>query len=138
MVVSLVFVGYELKRTNDIAVVQTQHELLALLMDAKSWLMDPAVFELLNRKDLDHLSPEEKLLFDALIGSWFDIYEAAYIAQDQGILTDSQFIVWKKGMCNLPGHWRQAFSSSINNENYIDALVAGVKECEEGGSPPNI
>ena len=129
VVVSLVFVGYELQRTNDIAVVQSQHELLALQADMKSWLIDPEVVALLMT-DRSELSTNERLVFDSLVGAWFDVYEAAYIASDRNILTDAQFKAWKNGLCTLPKHWFRAFRESINQNNYIQALVEGARDCE--------
>ena len=126
---SLLFVGYELKRNNDFAIVQSQHELISLNVEMKSWLTNPEVFDLLMTEDLEGMSPKQRLLFNYLVGSWFDMYEAAFIARERGILTDEQIKVWKNGMCSLPDHWLQAFENDINENTYVNALVEGVKRC---------
>lgn len=128
VVVSLLFVAYELRRTNDIAVVQSQHDLVSLNVEMKSWLTDPEIVELLMT-DRSELSANEQLVFDAMVGSWFDLYEAAFIARERNILTDTQFRIWNNGMCTLPAHWFQAFDETINQNNYVPALVRATKEC---------
>ena len=40
VVVSLLYVGYEMKRNNDLAVVESQGDLLGLSLEMKSWLVD--------------------------------------------------------------------------------------------------
>ena len=63
VVLSLLFVAYELKRNNDIAVVQSQYELLSLQNDLRAMLADPNVLRVVTTRDLETLSEEERLLF---------------------------------------------------------------------------
>lgn len=128
---SLLFVGYELKRNNDLAIVQSQYELVSLNVQMKAWLTDPAIVTILMTKDVEDLTPEQRLVFEAMIGSWFDLYELAFIARQRAILTAEQIRVWENGMCSLPPHWFRAFEKNINRDNYIPALVEAVARCGE-------
>ncbi len=127
---SLIFVGYELKKNNDLAIVQSQHELISLNVEMKSWLTDPEIFDLLITKDIESMSEKQRLLFTYLVGSWFDLYEAAFIARERGILTDEQIRVWRNGMCSLPEHWFLAFQNGLDENTYVEALVEQVKRCQ--------
>ena len=127
---SLAFVGYELKRNNDLAAVQSQQELLAISVEMKALLADPAVLSTLMTEDVGGLSPEEELLFIALVGAWFDLYELVILSEEKGILTPEQFAVWMNGMCTLPTHWLELFDSKINQQNnYLKAVAANVRRC---------
>ena len=134
VLVSMGFVGYELKRNNDLAVVQSQHQLLELQVGMKATLADPNTLRILMTQDFELLNEEEQLLFIALVGSWFDLFEAAFLAQERGILTDEQFLVWKNGLCTLPDQWLKAFSAKINQNNFLDAVVEGVGDCLNSSS----
>ena len=133
---SVVFVGYELKQNNDLAVVQSQYELLALNAEMKTWLTDPDTLSVLMAEDLSKLSKEEQILFKSLVGAWFDLWELVYLSQEKGILTEEQFSIWRNGLCTLPLHWLEAFDTTINEDNYLDALVEGVRNCLNAGSEP--
>lgn len=127
---SVVFVGYELKQNNDLAIVQSHYELLALNVEMKGWLTDPDTLAVLMTEDRSEFSKEEKILFLALVGAWFDLYELAYLSQDRGLFTDEQFVAWRNGLCTLPAHWLQAFESTINEgNNYMQDLRDGVQGC---------
>ncbi|MFN1836042.1 hypothetical protein AB2B38_012325 [Balneola sp. MJW-20] len=134
---SLIFVGYELQRNNDLAIVQSQHNLITLNADMKTWLTNPEVLDVLMNEDVEGMSDKDRLLFVALVGGWFDLYEAAYIARERGILTDEQYKVWRNGMCTLPEHWLLNFESVINSDNYIESLVEGVQHCIDSDFNPD-
>lgn len=53
---SLFFVAYELKRNNDIAVVQSQYELIALQNDLRAMLADPNILRVVMTRDLTTLT----------------------------------------------------------------------------------
>jgi hypothetical protein len=127
---SLVFVGYEIKRNNDLAVVQSQQELLALSIDLKAMLTDPDTLSLLMATDAPLADPQQELLFMALVGAWFDIYELVLISREREILTDEQFVVWINGMCTLPKHWLESFETRINTSgNYLAGVSENVSRC---------
>jgi hypothetical protein len=127
---SLVFVGYELKRNNDLAVVQSQQELLAISIEMKGLLTDPKTLSLLMTEDLGSFDREEDLLFFALVGGWFDLYELVILSMEKGVLTEEQFIIWMNGMCTLPPHWLEAFEGKINASNsYLKELSVNVQRC---------
>ena len=127
---SLVFVGYELKRNNDLAVVQSQHELVATSIELKAFLTDPDTLSTMMSLDSEGFSPEEVLIFVALVGAWFDLYELVILSQRKGILTDEQFVIWMNGMCTLPTHWLEAFDTRIAHQNnYLKEVGQNVQRC---------
>jgi hypothetical protein len=129
VVLSLLFVAYELKRNNDIAVVQSQYELLSLQNDLRAMLADPNVLRVVMTKDQETLSEEEQLLFQSSVMAWFDLFELVYLAAEQGVLSDDQFEAWKTGVCVVPEHWLTEFSKSLNQGNFMKPVVKRVEEC---------
>jgi len=131
VLVSLLLVAYELKRNNDIAVVQSQYELLSLQNDMRAMLADPNVLRVVMTRDIEALSEEEQLLFKSSVMAWFDLHELVFLAAEQGVMSDEQIAVWMNGLCTLPEHWLTEFSTTINEGNFIDALAEGVEGCLE-------
>ena len=130
---SLVFVGYELKRNNDLAVVQSQQELVATSIELKALLTDPDTMSNLMTEEIENLSPADELLFVALVGAWFDLYELVILSEQKGILTEEQFVIWMNGMCTLPTHWLEAFDTKIaHKNNYLGAVGLNVRRCLKG------
>jgi hypothetical protein len=127
---SLVFVGYELKRNNDLAVVQSQQELLAISIEMKALLTDPDTLSTLMSDGFDEFDKEEELLFVSLVGGWFDLYELVILSHQKRILTPEQYVIWMNGMCTIPAHWLEVFETKINNRNnYLEAVGVNVRRC---------
>jgi hypothetical protein len=129
--VSLCFVGYELRRNNDIAVVQSQYELLALQVEMRTWLTDPNTLRVLMTEDVEQLSEAEQLLYLSSLTAWFDLFELVYLASERGVLTDEQFKIWSTGLCTLPDHWLASFDPLIHRDNFLDSVVTAVHSCLE-------
>jgi len=129
VLVSLLFVAYELKRNNDISVVQSQYELLSLQNDLRAMLADPTVLRVVMTQNQETLSEEEQLLFQSSVMAWFDLHELVFLASEQGVLSDEQFEAWNTGMCTLPKHWLSEFSTSLNQGNFMEPVVKRVEEC---------
>jgi len=129
VLVSLLLVAYELKRNNDIAVVQSQYELLSLQNDLRAMLADPNVLRVVTTRDPETLSEEDQLLYQSSVMAWFDLYELMFLAAEQGVMSEAQFRAWKKGMCTIPEHWLTEFSKTIDQGNFIEPLVKGVEDC---------
>ncbi len=130
VIVSLLFVGYEIKRNNDLGVVESQQELLTLVVEMKGWFMDKEIRKILLSDDIDQLQEDELQTLVYMAGSWFDLYEHALLAHERGVLSDEQMRVWKAGMCTFPPLWFKIFHTHINQDNYLDSLVSAVTECE--------
>ena len=129
VLLSLLFVAYELKRNNDIAIVQSQQELLSLQNDMRAMLADPNVLRVVMTRDVETLSEEEQLLYRSSVMAWFDLFELVYLAAEQGVMSPEQFRAWEKGLCTLPEHWLTSFSTTINEGNFMAPLVKGVEDC---------
>ena len=130
VVVSLLYVGYEIKRNTDLAVVESQQELLSLVVEMKGWFLDEEIRKILLSDDIDQLKEDELQTLVYLAGSWFDLHEHALLGHERGVLSDEQLRVWKAGMCTFPPLWFKIFHTHINQNNYLDSLVSAVKECE--------
>ena len=129
VLVSLLFVAYELKRNNDISIVQSQYELLSLQNDLRAMLADPNVLRVVMTQDQKMLSEEDQFLFHNSVMAWFDLFELVFLAAEQGVMSDEQIEVWRKGMCTVPEHWLTEFSASINQGNFMEPVVTRVEEC---------
>ena len=130
VVVSLLYVGYEIKRNTDLAVVESQQDLLVLLVEMKGWFVDKEIRKILLADDIDQLQKDELQILVYLAGSWFDLYEHALLGHQRGVLSDEQIRVWSAGMCTFPPLWFKIFHTHINQDNYLDSLVSAVKKCE--------
>jgi len=129
VVVSLLYVGYEMKRNNDLAVVESQADLLGLSLEMKSWLVDKEIRQITFSDDISQLPNEDQQTFFAMAGAWFDLYEFVFLSYERGVLSDEQLRVWKTGMCNLPASFFDAYGEQIPGEMFIDSLGPAVKEC---------
>ena len=130
VVVSLLFVGYEVKRNTDLAVVESQQELLVLNVEMKGWFLDEDIRRILLTDDIDQLKKDELQTLVYLAGSEFDLHEHALLAHQRGVLSDEQMRVWGAGLCTFPPLWFEIFHTHINQNNYLDSLVSAVAECE--------
>lgn len=130
VIVSLLYVGYEIKRNNDLAVVESQKDLVGLNIEMKGWLVDKEVREIIFADNIDELSEVDRQTFIAMAGSWFDLYEHAFLAYERGVLSDEQLQVWKAGLCACPPAFFDAFDEHIYKDNYLDSLVSAVRECQ--------
>jgi hypothetical protein len=130
VIVSLLFVGYEIKRNNDLGVVESQQELLALSVEMKGWLVNKEVREILFSDNIGQLQKDDLQMLVYMVVSWFDLYEHVLLSHERGVLSDEQLRVWGTGLCTLPPVWFDIFDNHINQDMYLDALVSAVKECD--------
>lgn len=130
VVVSLLYVGYELKRNNDLAVVASQKDLVALQIEMRGWLIDKEIRRILFSDDLSQLSNEDMQTFLSMAMGWFDVFEHAFFSYERGVLSDEQLVAWKNGFCALPPTFFEAFDQHLYQGNYLDSLVSAVKECK--------
>ncbi len=130
VIVSHKKVWYEIKRNNDLGVVESQQELLTLAVEMKGWFMDKEIRKILLSDDIDQLQEDELQTLVYMAGSWFDLDEHALLAHERGVLSDEQLRVWKAGICTFPPLWIKIFHTHINQDNYLDSLVSAVTECE--------
>ncbi len=132
VLISLLLVAYELKRNNDIRVVESQYELLSLQTELRSMLADPNVLRVVMTRDYKSLSEEERILFMSTIMGWFDLFELVFLAAEQDVLSEEQFRAWNVAACNLPDHWLAAFSETIGPDTYMESVVNRLNECVDG------
>ncbi len=130
VIVSLLYVGYEIKRNNDLAVVESQQELLSLNVEMKGWFVDKEIRSILFTDDFTRLPNEDLQTLLAMVAGWFDLWEQVFFSYERGVLSDEQLLVWKAGLCTFPPVWFDLFEQQINQGNYMDSLVSAVKECD--------
>ncbi len=129
VVVSLLYLGYEMKRNNDLAVVESQKDLVAMQIEMRGWLVEKDVRRILFADDLSQLSEEDLQTFLVMAMGWFDVHEHAIFSYERGVLSDEQLRAWNAGLCKFPPTFFVAFDQYLNEGNYLDSLVAAVKEC---------
>lgn len=130
LVVSLLYLGYEVKRNNDLAVVASQKDLVALQIEMRGWLVEKEIRQILFADDLSKLPEEDLQTFLSMAMGWFDVYEHAFFSYERGVLSDEQLLVWKNGLCTFPSTFFEAFDQYLNRGNYLESLVSAVKECD--------
>ena len=129
VVVSLLYVGYELKRNNDLAVVASQKDLISLQVEMRGWLVDKETRRILFSDDISQLPNEDLQTFLSMAMGWFDVYEHVFLSYERGVLSDEQLVAWKNGLCTLPSTFFEAFDQHLCQGCYLDSLVSAVQEC---------
>jgi hypothetical protein len=131
IILSLVFVGFELRQNTRIAEAQALSELNALSNEnLRLRLETPGLAELRIkwRQAPEDLSELEQDTFQAYWQSVLNAYENAFMFYDRGIIDEIHFEVWSKDLCKIisdtPLAYRMMqdgyFGLQIKFENHVD------------------
>ena len=131
VVVSLVFVGYEIRQNTALASGQALLELSALTHENLiSQTENPNINELIIRAEQDHesLSPRDKRTYRQHIYAVWNTYEVAYRFREKGILDEDDFAPWAKAMCS--DYSIESVSTMVNSDAIVmhPRLMEFVKE----------
>ena len=103
VVVSLLFVGFQLSRNTAEAIGASHHELIAILNDNDNWLQDPAFADTLLRSESgrDAISESEYLQIAYWVGQRFTVCENVYQRHDDGLVDDDMWPAWAAGCADV-------------------------------------
>ena len=104
VVLSLLFLGYELKRSNDIA----EAEAVASMMGEFNGLValvssDETLWRIWSQGGIDYesLSDDEKARFSSLVNYVFNVYEMSFTYIENGLVDDQYIEYFTRDFCGL-------------------------------------
>ncbi len=103
VVLSLVFVGYELRQSSTIAAVDAGQQLAQMGQELSIFQSqsDVAAIVLKAESDYASLEPVEKLQFTGLVLITFNLWEHAYYSHTEGVLSDELWAIWHESHCDV-------------------------------------
>ncbi len=104
IIVSLVFLGYELKRANDIAEAEAVASIYSMTNEmGLAMAENPALASVFRQAQTDFasLGPEERFAFYILLEHVINVNEAAWKYYDQGIINREEADHYTGGLCRL-------------------------------------
>ena len=129
VVLSLIFVGYEIRQNTQATSAQAILEITALMGDQMNfYAQDPAYVDIQiaaedSIEGLENLSRSERYRFWSATYSKWNVFEAAHVFHRKGLIEDSDFVSWTGAMC----YWylRPSDRALIDNKEIIllDSLV---------------
>jgi hypothetical protein len=106
IIVSLVFLGYELKRANDIAETEAVATIYSMTNEMSLALAEnpdlSRVFRL-ALSDFESLTPEDRWTLYVLLEYVINVNEAAWKYYDKGIINQEEADFYARGLCKLIG-----------------------------------
>ena len=104
IILSLIFLGYELKRSNDIAEAQAVAEIYGMTNDLGLVMAEnPELSRVFAQaqSDFESLSPDERWTLYVLIEHVINTSEAAWKFYDKGIIDQDEAAYFAQGLCRL-------------------------------------
>lgn len=99
VVVSLIYVGYEIRQSSLESDADVQAELLSYSRDRRVLVIENADLARIlieGYADQTALTPEEKLRFNNYVELHYVAWERAFLARDNGVLSDENWIAWDR------------------------------------------
>ncbi len=106
IIVSLVFLGYELKRSNDIAETEAVSTIYSMTNEMSLALaVNPELSRIFSQAlaDFESLSPEDRWTLYVLLEYVINVNEAAWKYYDKGIINQEEANFYTRGLCKLIG-----------------------------------
>lgn len=106
IILSLIFLGYELKRSNDIAETEAVAAIYSMQNEMGLALAEnPELSRVFGQalSDLQSLSPDDLWTFYALLEYVVNVSEAAWKYYDKGIINQEEADFFTRGLCKLIG-----------------------------------
>ena len=102
VVLSLVFVGYQIQRSTAVASAQAVFELNnSVNRGIREIALDPAAAELFisATNDLESLSINERFRYDLWTRTFLNSNESAWLFHQKGVIDDEDYAGWQAGIC---------------------------------------
>ena len=104
IVVSLIFLGYELKRSNDIAEAEAVAEIYSMTNELGLVMAEnPELSRVLGKaqSNFESLSPDDRWTLFVLIENVINTSEAAWKYHDKGIINEEEADYFVQGLCRM-------------------------------------
>ena len=106
IIVSLIFLGYELKRSNDIAETEAVAAIYSMTNEMGLALAEnPELSRVFGQalSDFESLSPDDQWTLYVLLEYVVNVNEAAWKYYDKGIINQEEADYFTRGLCKLIG-----------------------------------
>jgi len=138
VVLSVLYLGYEIRRNTATAEVASAQNLMALDQQMSTWLMDPRISSIVvkARNDLASLSEEERETFRIVVWSGLGIWEHAYFSHEMGIVDVHSWTIWNTSICTwMERSWLEIDYLELSEENFRPGFLKHVDTCRTKHSP---
>ena len=107
VVLSLAYVGYELRQNTNAVLSNTQQSLLELAHGVDAWLQSESFAEIAVRGDEDYsvLSPQERRQYDKYTHNVLNVWEHAYYNNRAGLMEDDLWEAWNDAFWTTSDSW---------------------------------
>ena len=134
VVLSLIYVGSEIRQNTIATQLSNQHSAVALGMNSELWLGNSefaAVYDL-GLKDFSALDGPQRLQFDSFVGQKLNIWEFTFYGHERGLIADDAWRAWDghfKSQIILES-WRFVWTTRKREsyqgpfQDYVDAYLA--------------
>jgi len=106
IVVSLIFLGYELKRANDIAETEAVANIYSMNNEMTLAMVEnPELSRVFSQaqSDFDSMSADDRWTFYGLLEYMINVNEAAWKYYDKGVIREEESEYYTRGLCALIG-----------------------------------
>ena len=106
IILSLIFLGYELKRSNDIAETEAVATIYSMTNEMGLALAEnPELSRVFGQalSDFESLSPDDRWTLYVLLENVINVNEAAWKYYDKGIINQEEAEFFARGLCKLIG-----------------------------------
>ena len=106
IIVSLIFLGYELKRSNDIAETEAVATIYSMTNElGLAMAENPELSRVFGQalSEFDSLSPDDRWTFYVLLEYVVNVNEAAWKYYDKGVINQEEADFYTRGLCKLIG-----------------------------------
>ena len=134
VVLSLLYVGYELRQNTNVALIESSQRLYELAFEVASWENDPNVVEavIAAKSDYDALTDIQKHLLGNLVRNKLNIWEQAFLSYQSRLLIERDWQAWSSAYCSSARHsryWEDVISEMIRPEAFIAEFYSIVTDC---------
>ena len=106
IILSLIFLGYELKRSNDIAETEAVATIYSMTNEMSLALAENPELSRVFRQalsDFESLGPDDRWTFYGLLEYVINVNEAAWKYYDKGVINQEEADFYTRGLCKLIG-----------------------------------
>ena len=106
IIVSLIFLGYELKRSNDIAETEAVATIYSMTNEmGLAFAENPELSRVFRQalSDFESLGPDDRWTFYVLLEYVINVHEAAWKYYDKGVINQEEADYYARSLCKLIG-----------------------------------
>ncbi len=127
VVLSLIFVGVELRQNTNVAKASSYREITEGLAEQRTfWASDPevaAMYQAYAQGDISDFSDVQRTRLDFILTNIFSSYENAYFSRKYGVIGDAEWQRFETGVCR---HYQNVIEAELNfyflSEEFIQHL----------------